>query len=98
MLLNNFGAADLLYVDNQDHLIDNPQASVNANVFAGGTGAANSPLRLVVEGTDVINGGSYDISVVVASGITLPSGELDPYLLPYLISNNWTQTGMVIAA
>ncbi|MDI9235278.1 putative Ig domain-containing protein, partial [Limnohabitans lacus] len=97
MLLNNFGANDLLYVDNQDHTNTNPQGSLNANVFAGGLGTTNQPFQLAVEGTDSTNGGAYFIDFAIASGITLPASVVTDQLLQNVISNNWSNTGMVIA-
>jgi hypothetical protein len=96
MLFKNFGANDLFYVDNQDHAIADPMVSINANVFAGGVGTASDPLNMSVAGTGEL--GVYFVFFEIASGITLPATVSTNQLLQNVISNNWTQTGMVIAA
>ena len=98
MLFKNFGINDLFYVDNQDHSIANPMISINANNFAGGVGTVSDPLWLFAQGTDAASGGSYEVFFEIASGITLPASVSTNQQLQNVISNNWTQTGMVIAA
>jgi len=97
MLLKNFGVNDLLYVDNQDNTNIAAQDSLNANVFSGGLGSVSDPFQMAVEGTDAVNGGAYFINFAIESGITLPILQYD-FLLPTVNSNNWSATGIVIAA
>jgi large repetitive protein len=92
----NFGASDLLYIDNQFN--DGLANWLATGAFSGGKGTAVDPFSVTVGGSSL--GSSFQF--VVDSAVTLPSQyTAGPYvnsLLASVNANHWSDTGVVIAA
>ena len=90
----SWDANDLFYVDGQDGTAADDQASLSSNLFSSGFGTAASPLVMIAEGTGQL--GVYFVTFALDPAVTLP--PLTPNsLLPVVISNDWSNTNMVIA-
>jgi hypothetical protein len=97
---NNFGANDLIYIDNQDnqdHPTDNldvqdSQYWLTYNAFTRGDGSSVDPF-----GADF--GGSLlasSINVVVDASVVLPTDQARVYSLLQLNANNWNNHSVMV--
>ena len=87
---NNFGANDLIYIDNQLNQAD-AQQFVLQNVFSGGVGTSVDPFSVTMSGTSLAS----SFNVVVETTLTLPT--FADALIAQINSNNWSNTGIMIA-
>jgi hypothetical protein len=92
----NFGAQDLIYIDNQFN--DIFANWLNTGAFGGGKGSAVDPFSVTTSGSSL----STKLQVVVDSSVVLPTAyTAGPYvnsLLTSVNANHWSDTGVVIAA
>ncbi|MBM3273113.1 hypothetical protein FJY94_07725, partial [Candidatus Kaiserbacteria bacterium] len=86
---NNFGANDLIYIDNQLNQADTQQFILE-NVFSGGVGTAEDPFSATFTGTSLAS----SFNVVVETTLTLPN-FMDA-LIAQINANNWSQTGIMV--
>ncbi len=94
---NDFGANDLVYIDNQE--VQDPveeQTALAANMFTGGNGTTADPLSATVRGSSL----GSSINVVMDPSVNFSNDELlgGNCLLDTWLKNGWSQTGGVIIA
>jgi hypothetical protein len=92
----NFGAQDLIYIDNQFN--DGFANWLHTGAFSGGKGSAVDPFSFTTSGSSL----STKLQIVVDSSVVLPTAyTTGPYvnsLLTTVNANHWSDTGVVIAA
>ena len=92
--LHNFGANDLVYIDNQEQQLTAQAYAIDANFFSGGEGTVAVPFELTVSGSSLAS----SLQIDVDSSVTLPAlgAPSYSYLLADINSNSWSNTGIVI--